>query len=85
MAYKLIFKKSAIEDLDKIDNKSRERIIKKLEWFINSEDPLFFVVQLTNPIIGEYRFRIGIYRVIFDCKKSIVIILRIGHRSNIYK
>ena len=85
MAYKIIFKRNAIKDLDGIDNKTRERIIKKLEWLIKQNDPLAFAVRLTDPIIGQFRFRIGSYRVIFDHCEGTITILKIGHRSSIYK
>ena len=45
MGYKVIFRKTAISDLDKIDSKQRVRIIKKIEWFIKQPDPVFFAKQ----------------------------------------
>jgi mRNA interferase RelE/StbE len=35
--------------------------------------------------IGTYRFRIGDYRAIFDIDGENIVILRIGHRRDIYK
>jgi mRNA interferase RelE/StbE len=40
---------------------------------------------LTDPEIGTYRFRIGDYRVIFDLEGNDVIVLRVGHRKEIYR
>ena len=39
----------------------------------------------TDKKLGEYRFRIGDYRVIFDTVKESIIILSIGHRKDIYQ
>ncbi|MBC8526038.1 MAG: type II toxin-antitoxin system RelE/ParE family toxin [Candidatus Cloacimonetes bacterium] len=35
--------------------------------------------------LGSYRFRIGNYRVIFDIDEDKLVILRVGHRKNIYR
>jgi len=72
-------------DLERLDKKDLLRIFKKLKWFVRQKNPLDFAVQLKYEAIGQYRFRIGDYRVVFDCKKEKIIILRIGHRSTIYK
>jgi len=41
--------------------------------------------RLTDPRIGTYRFRVGDYRVIFDVEGNEIIVLRVGHRREIYK
>ena len=35
--------------------------------------------------LGQYRFRIGDYRVVFDIEKNRIIILALGHRRDIYR
>lgn len=85
MAYNIVFTNEALKDLDKFDQTTIKRIIKKLKWLAKQENPLNFAKHLKYEAIGQYRFRIGNYRVIFDNKKDKIIILRIGHRSNIYK
>jgi mRNA interferase RelE/StbE len=35
--------------------------------------------------LGPYRFRIGDYRVIFDLVDDEIVVLRVGHRREIYK
>lgn len=85
MEFNIFFTDEALEDLNKLDEKNIKRIIKKLKWFSKQNDPLAFAKALKYDAIGEYRFRVGDYRVIFDVKKSKIIILRVGHRSSIYK
>jgi mRNA interferase RelE/StbE len=46
---------------------------------------MFYAQKLTNPEFGTYRFRIGDYRVIFDLVEEQLIVLRVGHRSDIYR
>jgi len=46
---------------------------------------LRFSEKLSDPILGEYRFGIGDYRVVFDIEGDEIIVLRVGHRREIYK
>jgi mRNA interferase RelE/StbE len=41
--------------------------------------------KMVDPAFGTYRFRIGDYRAIFDIEGSDLVILRIGHRRDIYR
>ncbi len=38
-----------------------------------------------NSSLGSYRFRIGDFRVIFDIEKDEIVVLRVGHRREIYR
>jgi len=49
------------------------------------EDPLKYAEKLTDSRLGTYRFRVGDYRVIFDLEENEIVVLRVGHRRNIYK
>ncbi|PIQ77670.1 hypothetical protein COV82_03250 [Candidatus Peregrinibacteria bacterium CG11_big_fil_rev_8_21_14_0_20_46_8] len=86
--HKLIYAKKALQDLKKLDKPIAKRIIKKLLFFSEQKDPLKFAKRLSDPRIGEYRFRIGEYRVLFDAdskgKIKILMILRIKNRKDIY-
>jgi len=48
-------------------------------------NPLQYAESLTDPELGSYRFRIGDYRVIFDIESNDIVVLRVGHRKEIYK
>jgi len=80
-----VFKRQALKDFQKLPKDIQKRIIKKLDFFISSDNPLSFAESLVNFEIGEYRFRIGDYRVIFDVEDDKIIILTLGHRREIYK
>ncbi|KKP66347.1 MAG: Addiction module toxin, RelE/StbE family [Candidatus Roizmanbacteria bacterium GW2011_GWA2_35_19] len=80
-----VFKNQALRDLQKLPQEIQKRIIKKLDFFVESGEPLSFAENLVNFEIGQYRFRIGDYRVIFDLDDERLIILTLGHRKNIYK
>jgi mRNA interferase RelE/StbE len=83
MKYSLVYTKTAFDDIKKLDPVAKKRIKKKLEQF--SLSPFKYAKKLINPAIGSYRFRVGNYRIIFDIDKNNVVILRVGHRREIYK
>ncbi|MBI3459175.1 type II toxin-antitoxin system RelE/ParE family toxin [Candidatus Azambacteria bacterium] len=80
-----LFNRKSIEELKKLPREIQLRIKNKLEFYMSSPDPLFFAERLTDFDLGEYRFRIGDYRVSFDVVVGIAKILKIGHRKDIYK
>lgn len=81
--YKILITKRALKDLEKIDVKIKTKIGDKIKLLINN--PIGSSKKLSTPIIGTYRFRVGEYRVIFDIDDDKVIVLRIGHRKDIYR
>lgn len=84
----VVYTKSSIKDLKRLLKKIRERILKKIDFFISQKDFLGNAKALKGFGKNVYRFRIGEYRVIFRLgKKSsirILLILRIKHRKDIY-
>lgn len=66
-----------------MDPKTKERIGKTLLRY--KEEPLRYAEKLSDPILGTYRFRIGDYRVIFDLEGNEIVVLRVGHRREIYR
>ncbi|KYK35320.1 MAG: type II toxin-antitoxin system RelE/ParE family toxin [Theionarchaea archaeon] len=81
--YRILLTRRALKDLESIDKKTQNRIATKLKEY--AQEPLKHARKLINPDIGTYRFRIGDYRVIFDAADETIVILRIGHRQNIYR
>lgn len=81
----LRFTKDAMKDLRGFEIAIRKRIIEKLDFYMAMDDPLKFAKALRDSKFGEYRFRVGEYRVIFDVRENDIIILAIGHRGEIYR
>ncbi|HUD81480.1 MAG TPA: type II toxin-antitoxin system RelE/ParE family toxin, partial [Patescibacteria group bacterium] len=78
MKYKVVFKPTAIKDLRRLPVNIQKRIGKKLEFFFKQNEPLDYAVPLIgNSKVGDYRFRVGDYRVVFDLNKNKIIILMI--------
>ena len=58
MIYRLVYTRRAERDIKKLEPKTKDRIGKALLRYI--EEPLRFAEKLSDPILGEYRFRMGI-------------------------
>ena len=82
--FRLKFESRAKKDIVKLDAINKRRIAKKLKFYITQPDPLVFAKQLVN-LDGTWRWRIGSYRVVFDVNDYIIKVLRVQHRSEIYK
>ena len=72
-----------MKDWEDLDKEIRDRIAAKLREY--SKNPFKYARKLIHPKIGTYRFRIGDWRVIFDIDGENIVILRVGHRKDIYK
>jgi mRNA interferase RelE/StbE len=75
----------ATKDFKKLTPEIQKRIVKKLDYFVNSGQPLKFAESLINYEIGQYRFRVGDYRIIFDLEGEVIVVLTLGHRKEIYR
>lgn len=85
MVYKIIFTKTALESLKKIDQTIVNRIIDKIDWLSLNID-LIKPMRLKGDLSSLYKLRVGNYRVIYeiDLDKLEIIIHFIGHRRDIY-
>lgn len=86
--YTLVFLDKARDELKRID-RARQRII-KAKLLILAKNPAVLknnIRRLSGPEEALYRLRIGGYRVIFkkDKAKLIILVIRIGHRKEIYQ
>ena len=84
--WKWIVAESAIEQLKKMDGKTKSQILVKIDYFVSSGKPLSFAKKMINWDPGLYRFRAGDYRVIFEViDKETIKVLTVGHRREVYK
>jgi len=79
--FKIEWKDGAIKEVQKLEVNISRRIYNKVEEL--SEDPFSKDIKKLKGT-GDYRLRVGDYRVIFEMQKDIIIILKVGHRKNIY-
>ena len=84
----VIYSAHARLDLKHLPGTVAQRIIRKIHFFSQQHNPLTFAKPLRDFALGQYRFRVGDYRIIFDVDNRgevhILLILRIKHRKDVY-
>ena len=88
MTWHVEFTKAALRELKKLDRHTAAMITgwirKNLE---GCDDPRQHGKGLTANRSGQWRYRVGDYRLLADIQdnKIVILILNVGHRSEIYK
>lgn len=83
--FKIIYAKSILKDVKKINKKDRLKIKKAIEELKNFPN-ISNIKHLKEHSLADYRLRVGEYRVLFnvDWEKREIYILKIGHRKDVY-
>ncbi len=88
MAWKVEFHPHALKELTRLDRLAQKKILRFLRERIRTEeDPR----RLGGPLHGTkkdlWKYRIGDYRLICNIQddKILILVLRVGHRSQIYR
>jgi len=84
-SFKVEWKKSAVKELRGLEKTAIKKIIAKVEKL--SENPFQDDVKKLVGSRQTYRKRVGKYRIIFEAvsDKLMVVVIKVGHRKNIYK
>jgi len=89
MAYSVELSESADRELGKLDAQQRKRILKFLhERIAKLDDPRSVGEALHGAQLGEFwKYRVGDYRLIskIEDDRLVVLVLRVGHRKEIYR
>ena len=84
MAYKLIYHPDILKyDLPKIPKNIKESIRRAIEGRL-LRDPLAYGGPLRHSLKGHRKLRVGDYRVIYRIAGDEIIVLKIGHRKEVY-
>ena len=83
MVFNITYKKSVARDISHLDKKEARRIIDKIENNLANNAESYPVLK--GEFAGLRKMRIGDYRVVFTIMDKNILILRIGHRREIYK
>lgn len=80
--YETVFTKKGEKDFDSLTDDLKERVAHVLERI--SIDPYKYIRKLKGGKL--FRTRVGDYRIIIDIdeNKKKIVVLRIGHRKNVY-
>jgi mRNA interferase RelE/StbE len=89
MAWRIEFSADADRELRKLDPPQAKRILKFLqERIAPSEDPRILGKASQGARLGEFwRYRVGLFRLIckIEDERLLVLVLRSGHREEIYR
>lgn len=86
--WELLWSEAALKDLRKLDKQIAKIIVKKTSWALNNiDDPKLVLEPLKYARKGQYKYRVGNYRII--CRmiddECIIEAIALGHRRDIYK
>ena len=83
MAYNIVYKDSVHRDLKKLSKAEAARILDQIEAELSKKAASYPLLK--GQFAGLRRYRVGDYRVIYAILEDDVLILRIGHRRDVYK
>jgi len=83
LAYSIVYKRSVRRDLKKLSKTVAKRVLDQLEEDLSDTPERF--PPLKGEFAGLRKYRVGDSRVIFAIVESDVLILRIGHRKDVYR
>jgi mRNA interferase RelE/StbE len=83
LAYNIVYKKSVQRDLKKLSKAEAHRVLNQVEEELSKNADTHPVLR--GQFAGLRKYRIGDYRVIYAILGADVLVLRIGHRKDVYK
>lgn len=87
MSYQVEYTEQAIKELRKIDKHTQFFILAWIEKnLVDCENPRQHGKGLTANRSGQWRYRVGDYRIIAEIEddKVIILVLTVGHRREVY-
>ena len=81
MAFEITYKKSVQKDLARLGKAEARRVLDKIEKDLSARADGYPILK--GQFAGLRKLRVGDYRVIFAILGPQVLVLRIGHRSEI--
>lgn len=87
MSYEVVYTQQSVRELRKLDRYTRDLVLSWIEKnLVGCSDPRGCGKGLTANRSGQWRYRIGDYRLIaeIDDGKVTILLLSIGHRREIY-
>lgn len=87
MGYKVRVARSAEKSIAKLDLSSAAKIVEFLESLDGIKDPRSQGKALTGNLKGYWRYRVGDYRIVCEIHDDevIVLVVKVGHRREIYR
>lgn len=88
MAFRVEYSKTALKQLKKMDRFDARLITSWIgKNLVGCEDPHTHGKGLTANCSGEWRYRVGNYRILCNIQDDVLVIevFAVGHRSSVYR
>ncbi len=88
MTYRVLFTKQALSALKKLDRSVSRTILAWIRKNLDGcDNPRSHGKALRGELSGQWRYRVGDYRLLclIEDDEIVVLVLRIGHRREIYR
>jgi mRNA interferase RelE/StbE len=83
LAYNIVYKKSVLRDLKKLSKPEARRVLSQVEDELSKNADTYPI--LNGQFAGLRKYRVGDTRVIYAILANEVLVLRIGHRKDVYR
>ena len=86
-SYRIEFVKSARKELEQLPARIRSNIIEALGLLSQNPYSELLKIKKLKGADALYRIRVGEYRVVYEIRKKrlIVVVIKIGHRREVYR
>lgn len=88
MNYKVEYLPSVVKTLNKMDKFTKRMIYEWIDKNLeNCPDPRVCGKPLTVNRVGQWRYRVGDYRIIakIEDNRLVILVIAIGHRRDVYR
>ncbi len=88
MVWKAEFDKRAVKSLESLSKTNRDRIRRFIdERLLTANDPRLLGAALAGNLAGLWRYRVGDLRIVAKIidERLVILVISIGHRSEIYR
>ena len=88
MRYTVEYSQQAVKDLKKLDKHTASLLLGWIEKnLVDCENPRQHGKGLTANRSGQWRYRVGDYRILADIQddRILILVLEVGHRREIYE
>jgi mRNA interferase RelE/StbE len=83
MTYRLLYHPLVAEDIENLPENIKDRLREAIEKRL-AADPVRAGRPLKQSLAGHRKMRVGDYRVIYRVQGDVTMVLKIGHRKDVY-
>jgi mRNA interferase RelE/StbE len=87
ISYKVVFAKSARKEWEKLPVSAQDKVIDAVRLLALNPFTELLQIKKIKGAEALYRIRLGDYRVVYEVKNDVLVILviKIGHRKDVYR